>query len=288
MPNGTQTTYMNLTRWGNATDYFDYQQLATNFDRIDAHDHGANGGKQISASGIVTGAITSDLLSTSPPAVSSNNIQPLAINASHIGTETITKDKIDFTSLAPLTSTVPSTSGQTEGNIIYYTNNTSAASHVWTLRYTNIGSGVYKWVFIGGSTRATATSTGQNLTSANYTLLSNTSVSSLPPGRYEVTFGATINIYINGDPSPNYSTVAYVGFGTSTSLIGSEIVYNAPAIGYDTNTATSLSRTSIVDYSTTTTLNLYGKASGTNLTNNGDTNAGRMFISVRPIYLNPS
>lgn len=52
------TSFMGLTAWDLGTDPYDHSQLANNFVAIDLHDHSSGKGKQIGASGISDGAIT--------------------------------------------------------------------------------------------------------------------------------------------------------------------------------------------------------------------------------------
>lgn len=52
------TPLMTLKVWNLLSDPYDHEQLASNFIKIDKHDHGANGGTQIQTAGIADGAVT--------------------------------------------------------------------------------------------------------------------------------------------------------------------------------------------------------------------------------------
>lgn len=281
---------MNLTRWNSGTDVFNYSQLSENFRLIDEHDHSSTKGVQIDgATGIKTASIGPNQLDTN--AVATGNIQNGAVTAAKIGTGQVTKEKIDFSTFSGLTTSLSAT-GHSVGDIIYYTDSTSSPSYIWQLRYTSIGSNSYRWQFVGGSpiVKTYDPGTAVQINSASYTEVSSgPSITNLVKGQYMVTFGATLNIYVD---QAQTTALGYLGIGTTTSAIIDEVVYSVPKLGTSsatgnayTNTGTSLSRTTIYNPSATSTIKSYIKASGTGLTDNGNSAANRFFINVIPVYL---
>lgn len=73
---------MGLVKWDQISDSFSHQQLASNFDAIDAHDHTPGKGKPIPAGGLA------------PLSVTSSNLQDNIFTAEKIVNGAITTDKI--------------------------------------------------------------------------------------------------------------------------------------------------------------------------------------------------
>lgn len=273
------STNMQLTRWTSGTDKFDYKQLAENFRIIDAHDHGASGGVQISSAGIATDAIQSSHIA--PGAVTAAKIDTGAITSSSIGTNQIGNTQLDLTNVNEARTTIP-TGTIEDGYTFDYTNST--LSFTWRLRYVEkagLNSGTATWMFVGGSAKSAETNASVQLDNNTYTLLSGTSVTIPATGKYEVTFGGNVNIFVGANQS---TAIAYLGCGISTSPT-SEILNSAPSLPSETNLGFSLSRTFTSTFAANDTLDLYGKATNTGLTNNGDSQVTRRFIHVKPIYI---
>lgn len=55
---------MGMTIWTEGSDPYDHDQLATNFTKLDAHDHTSTKGKQIPTGGIADGAVTNAKIAT--------------------------------------------------------------------------------------------------------------------------------------------------------------------------------------------------------------------------------
>lgn len=270
---------MNLSRWTSGTDKFDYNQLAENFKIIDEHDHASNRGVQISSAGIASQAIESTHLA--PNAVTPEKLASGAITSASIGSNQINNTHLDLTNISPVSSSIP-TGTIEDGYTFDYTD--SNLSFVWRLRYVNkvgFNGGAPTWVFVGGSYKSAETNASIQLDNNAYTLLSGTSVTIPATGKYEVTFGGNVNIYVAANQA---TAIAYLGCGTSTSPTA-EILNSAPSLPSVTNLGFSLSRTFTSTFTAASTLNLYGKATDTGLANNGDSQVTRRFIHVKPIYI---
>lgn len=59
------TPNMGLVAWNNATDPYDSEELATNFAKLDEHDHTSGKGKQITTGALADASITADKLAPS-------------------------------------------------------------------------------------------------------------------------------------------------------------------------------------------------------------------------------
>lgn len=118
---------MSLTSW-TATDKFDYTELASNWNKIDAHDHTGTKGKQIPTAGIQTGAITNALIANS----------------------TITSDKLSFDTVPNQRSNydLPKDTNYSTGTI------TLASTGV----VTGAGGATFDSSMVGGILTVTATS----------------------------------------------------------------------------------------------------------------------------------
>lgn len=98
------TPYMNLVKWDQANDTFNYVELAENFAKIDIHDHSNGYGKQITSAGIAPGAIKADQLDNNSinqaklarASVGKDQIQtnPPAIDRDRIQNGSITTEKL--------------------------------------------------------------------------------------------------------------------------------------------------------------------------------------------------
>ena len=65
--------YMSLIEWGSLTDLYNYLQQSGNFTKIGAHTHVPGQGQQIPTGGIQPGAITSNLLASSVPVITTGS-----------------------------------------------------------------------------------------------------------------------------------------------------------------------------------------------------------------------
>ena len=103
------TPNMNLIKWDQPNDTFNYVELAENFAKIDIHDHSNGYGKQITSAGIAPGAIKAnqldnnsinqtklskasvgkDQIQTNPPAVDRDRIENLSINNDKLATDAV-------------------------------------------------------------------------------------------------------------------------------------------------------------------------------------------------------
>jgi hypothetical protein len=94
---------MNLTRWNNLSDRFDYEELSNNFLHIDQHDHSS--GKGVPVTGIAANAVGNTEIANAAvtasklgeEAVTSEKIQNNAVTSEKIEDGSITKDKLSLT-----------------------------------------------------------------------------------------------------------------------------------------------------------------------------------------------
>jgi hypothetical protein len=224
MANGTSTTYMGLTKWA-AADTFDYEQLATNFETIDRHNHTGNGkGLQIPIGGIA------------PSAVGNTEIANLAIDANKIQTGVIDATKLASGVLAmpslALTNSLPTT-GLYDGYTIDYTDNVSVPTYIWKLRYATVDN---KWRFVGGNSifKSTTTSVTTTTSTPDWDFSGNLSVTLPFEGKYSITYSASAEY--SGSQGGTYASG--VGFGiaiyTAASVVSGSGVYVNNSV-YNTN-----------------------------------------------------
>lgn len=83
---------MLLQIWNSLTDPYDHEQLAGNFQKVDAHDHTSGKGNQIPTAGLADGAVT--LSKIYPGTISTSVIADGGINASKIEDGSITAAKL--------------------------------------------------------------------------------------------------------------------------------------------------------------------------------------------------
>jgi hypothetical protein len=86
------TPNMSLKVWNLLSDPYDHQQLAGNFVKLDLHDHGANGGAQISTAGIADGSITGAKMATG--SLTGTNIADGSLDGSELAAGAVTNAKI--------------------------------------------------------------------------------------------------------------------------------------------------------------------------------------------------
>lgn len=86
------TTNMSLTSWNLTSDYFNHTALASNWDKVDLHDHTTGKGAQIPVGGLANGAVNSAALASS--AVTSAKIGAAAVGTAALGVNSVTNDKI--------------------------------------------------------------------------------------------------------------------------------------------------------------------------------------------------
>jgi hypothetical protein len=97
-----------LAIWDEGDDAYDHTELAANWDAIDAHDHSAGKGKQITSAGLASDSVGNSQLA--PNSVTTTEIADHTIQSVDIAPGAIGSTEIDpdiFNSLAPLGMIVP-------------------------------------------------------------------------------------------------------------------------------------------------------------------------------------
>jgi hypothetical protein len=85
------TPYMGLAAWNSVTDEWNHEQLASNFRKLDEHDHSGGKGLQIPTGGIEDGAVTTSKLAPSALAIGDN-----AVDTRHIKNGAVTAPKLGY------------------------------------------------------------------------------------------------------------------------------------------------------------------------------------------------
>lgn len=140
------TQNMDLVVWTSGDDVFNWQDIANNFDKIDAHNHVNN---PINSTGIAPGAIDTAQLASG--AVTADKIDSGAITGVLIGNNSIGNSQLDLTNVNEARTTLP-TGTIEDGYTFDYTD--ANLSFVWRLRYVNkvgFNGGQPTWVFVGGT-----------------------------------------------------------------------------------------------------------------------------------------
>ena len=163
MSSTISTNGFSLIKW-DATDKFDYTQLAANWQNVADHDH-VTIGKKITTAAIEDSTGTSDGITTSKIATN-------AVTGAKIASSAVTYDKLGVGVLPALSTTLPTT-GLYEGYMVNLTDNTNSPTWVWQMRYANTAS---RWDFVGGSWM-------QNDSTGSVTV-----TSSADPGSYSSTY----------------------------------------------------------------------------------------------------
>lgn len=86
------TPNMGLKVWNLLSDPYDHDQLAGNWVKLDRHDHGVNGGQQISTAGLADGAVTGVKIAAN--SILGSNIQDSGITTVKIADGAVTTAKI--------------------------------------------------------------------------------------------------------------------------------------------------------------------------------------------------
>lgn len=107
------TSLMGLIAWDLGNDYYSHTQLASNFQKIDGHDHTSSKGKQIPSGGLADGAITTSKIATSSVtsekivdnsiggskivdgSIGTNELADGSVTGPKLASGAITKDKLD-------------------------------------------------------------------------------------------------------------------------------------------------------------------------------------------------
>jgi hypothetical protein len=281
---------MNLTKWGSATDTFDYQVLADNFEKIANHDHGANGGRAIDGT-----AITSN-------SVDGSKILDGSIDAgTKLKPGSITRTRIRSGIAPEVVTTLPSKNGLDSGYEVYYrtatVSNQSMSTALWHLRY----NGTDKWEFVGGTPVSDYMETGTYYLAANrsgssvddntpsyeqVTYLSNPLSVTVPPGYYHVTATARGSLTYTSAAS-----ILWLAVGSSPPTNDLLSASFAPSYtGGQTNFASTMTVVNnITTTSSTTEIKVWtdiyaGKTATESSTNLSNIRIGS--ITATPIYLN--
>lgn len=283
------STYMNLTRWTDGSDLFDYTALANNFKIIDEHNHASGKGVPIPTAGIEPLAINNGLLADN--SVTAAKIAPGEIGANSLTDASISKSKIDYTTFT-LVDALPSTSGLATGYTVLYTNSTSSPDYIWQLRWS--GS---RWDFIGGSSKVYANdssiwmddgfinSTPSNVTSTGKDL--GVSSFSVPAGKYIIRYDALLDFKYFGSQSTAEMRV-YLKNGASEL---SSAVIAPPTEGVsNTQLAVPVSKIGTHTFGSTATLTMVARTvyRQTGASSTTDPIASHVFkvgLSVTPLYL---
>lgn len=99
----SNSTNMNLRLWDDADDPYDHNELVTNWNKVDAHDHTAGKGKQIPTAGLADDSVTNAKLA--PNSVTTVEIANGTILAEDLADGAIGLGKIDpavFSKITPL------------------------------------------------------------------------------------------------------------------------------------------------------------------------------------------
>lgn len=184
---------MNLIKWSALSDRFDYQELADNFSKIDAHDHrpldqGGSGGTPIPAGGLGLSS------------VATANIQAEAVNESRLADNAVTSSKLqsssdDDESRAVSTDHIKSGAITSEKLNLSLTSDIDAAIAAGVAQLESLSGFVEPWSDV---------TTSRSLIDLNYTFSNNTSVTY--PGSGKLKFNQTeissvTKILISSEPS---------------------------------------------------------------------------------------
>lgn len=124
------TTNMGITKWA-GSDHFSYSQLATNWDKVDAHDHTSGKGVQIPTAGIANNAITSAKIADGA-IVNADINASAAIDGTKLAAASIPVSKLSswasgLYSARPAAGTFGSLYRATDLDVVYFDNGTSWA-----------------------------------------------------------------------------------------------------------------------------------------------------------------
>lgn len=98
------TSNLGLTVWNLTSDSFNYSQLQTNWNLIDAHDHSQGKGLQVGTAGIVPGSITQTLMaanSVGAPQINNNSVGTSALQNGAVGTAQIATAAVTTNNIFP-------------------------------------------------------------------------------------------------------------------------------------------------------------------------------------------
>jgi hypothetical protein len=87
------TPNMGLKVWNLVSDPYDHDQLAANFVKLDRHDHGANGGEQITTAGLADGSVTGTKIALN--SITGSNIQDGSITGTELGVGSVGFGNLD-------------------------------------------------------------------------------------------------------------------------------------------------------------------------------------------------
>ena len=209
---------MSLNVWNLGTDYFNFSQLAANFNKIDSHNHtGSPNGVQIPAGGIANNAVTTATMANS--SVTTDKIADLNVTTGKIADGAVTTAKASNTVVPAFqTSTTALPAGAVDGQLLWTTvNSTSAADDgsntvttyntSWQFQYHLSSS---QWRFIGGSPMIASNLKEISLT-GSYAAIANTALTIPYKGIYQIS--------LNGQLKNAGTTLRdiQVYFGTSTT-----------------------------------------------------------------------
>jgi hypothetical protein len=174
------TPKMGLTSWPNLDDLFSHVELASNFDKLDAHDHTPGKGAPLTAASIPDGSI------------SAAKLMPGAVTSAKLAADVGSSLKPPVYTYA----TLPKTAN--DGDECYFVAKTfdltTFEGVMWHLRYNTSFSGTSKWQFLGGAPlvgRYTTTATTNIAVTAGGYSVDTVWKLTLPlPGTYNVRFGA--------------------------------------------------------------------------------------------------
>lgn len=225
------STNMALNVWNLSTDTFNHTELASNLNKIDAHDHTTGKGVQIPAGGIaanavitakiqdgaVTGAKIADALKPSAGAAAGTEaLRAIGTSASTVvaGNDSRLTDR--RAPSIPFVSTLPGS--PVDGQVCAYVAD-AASGVVWFLEYRSADASSYKWNCIGGGQLYANVDTQQTLSGAGPGDLTTVGPQITVPlaGEYMIQGGGWILVTVAGS-----TATIYVKNGAATP--SSEIV----------------------------------------------------------------
>jgi len=286
------TNGFSLTKW-EATDKFDYTQLAANWQQIADHDHATKGAKITTSAiaDITTGSETTTGVTNSKIANSAITTAKIAdstgstdgITTSKIANNAVTSDKVDSTVIATYQASTLAVPTGVENKRFWTTttslDNTTSASPSsfatsWAFKYKTADS---KWYFIDGTPLTIMQFDAITVNTSSYASVTGTTLTLPYFGAYILSFSAEVNVAatsttgntfkINLSPSSGITTYeATVATGAAVSVAQSRHV--------------SQSRIVNVTSSSNNIYNLYAYSTGTTTPK-----LDNICITATPIYI---